>query len=310
MIKRIIFAFIVLILASNTCALDAETYDITFNIIGDKAEVNAEIGVMENSSGTFEFRLPEDYLEINLFIDNSQVMPVIEDSMLTADIVGNKKISLSYTSKDFIDKSNFLVSMDFNLNISRLEIKAILPEGATLMNPIRKASTKPGSIYPKPDTASTDGKRLIFTWQREDVEKGDDMSIFIQMQKEKNYMITIASLVILIIAGIGFIYFKGLNTKRQKAVDQAKYEKKDFEKTDSEIDLNNKEENSYKSHLKEDEEQIINILKRKEGNCEQATLRVITGFSKATLSRLLMELEARKFIHKEKKGKKNLIFLK
>ena len=59
-----------------------------------------------------------------------------------------------------------------------------------------------------------------------------------------------------------------------------------------------------------DEEQIITILKNKEGSCEQGTLRVITGFSKATLSRLLSELETRNVIHKEKRGKKNLVFLK
>ena len=69
-------------------------------------------------------------------------------------------------------------------------------------------------------------------------------------------------------------------------------------------------EYDIEKHLKEDEEQIITILRNKEGSCEQGTLRVITGFSKATLSRLLSELEARNVIHKEKRGKKNLVFLK
>ena len=63
-------------------------------------------------------------------------------------------------------------------------------------------------------------------------------------------------------------------------------------------------------HLKEDEQQIIRILEQKEGSCEQGTLRIITDFSKAHLSRLLMELESRKIIHKEKKGKKNIVYLK
>ena len=69
-------------------------------------------------------------------------------------------------------------------------------------------------------------------------------------------------------------------------------------------------EYDIEKHLKEDEEQVITILKNKQGSCEQGTLRVITGFSKAALSRLLSELEARKIIHKEKRGKKNLVFLK
>ena len=59
-----------------------------------------------------------------------------------------------------------------------------------------------------------------------------------------------------------------------------------------------------------DEIVVIKVLKLKNGSTTQSTLRIATGFSKATLSRLLMELEQRKIIVKEKKGNKNLIILK
>lgn len=70
------------------------------------------------------------------------------------------------------------------------------------------------------------------------------------------------------------------------------------------------EESKIERHLKDDEKTIINILKMKHGQCSQGTLRVITGFPKATLSRILMEMEARGFIHKESVGKKNMVYLK
>jgi uncharacterized membrane protein len=54
----------------------------------------------------------------------------------------------------------------------------------------------------------------------------------------------------------------------------------------------------------------VTILREREGKCEQGTLRVITGFSKAKLSGLLKELDERRIVHKEKRGKKNLVFLK
>lgn len=63
-------------------------------------------------------------------------------------------------------------------------------------------------------------------------------------------------------------------------------------------------------HLKEDEKTILNILKMKHGQCSQGTLRVVTGFPKATLSRVLMEMEVRGLIYKEKSGKKNMVYLK
>jgi len=63
-------------------------------------------------------------------------------------------------------------------------------------------------------------------------------------------------------------------------------------------------------HLKEDEKQIVNILKQREGKAEQGTLRIVSGFPKSTLSRILKELEERNIIYKEKRGKKNMIFLR
>ncbi len=63
-------------------------------------------------------------------------------------------------------------------------------------------------------------------------------------------------------------------------------------------------------YLKEDERIIINVLRMKHNSCTQATLRVVTDFSKARLSRLLSELEERGVIYKEQSGRKNLITLK
>ena len=63
-------------------------------------------------------------------------------------------------------------------------------------------------------------------------------------------------------------------------------------------------------YLKEDERIIINVLRMKHNSCSQATLRVVTDFSKARLSRLLSELEERGIVYKEQKGRKNIITLK
>ncbi len=64
------------------------------------------------------------------------------------------------------------------------------------------------------------------------------------------------------------------------------------------------------SHLKEEEQQIVMVLAQREGQCEQGTLRIVTNYPKSTLSRIISELEARNIVYKEKRGKKNLVFLK
>ena len=62
---------------------------------------------------------------------------------------------------------------------------------------------------------------------------------------------------------------------------------------------------------KEDEKLIVIILKQKKGSCTQSTLLTLTNMSKASLSRLLQELEQRNIIRKEQQGnKKNHQFSK
>ena len=63
-------------------------------------------------------------------------------------------------------------------------------------------------------------------------------------------------------------------------------------------------------YLKDEERQIVNVLRQREGSCEQGTLRVVTGMPKSTLSRILKELEDRNIIYKEKRGKKNITITK
>ena len=69
-------------------------------------------------------------------------------------------------------------------------------------------------------------------------------------------------------------------------------------------------DHSVDRYLKEDERIIINVLRMKHNSCSQATLRVVTDFSKARLSRILSELEQRGIIFKDASGRKNIITLR
>jgi uncharacterized membrane protein len=74
--------------------------------------------------------------------------------------------------------------------------------------------------------------------------------------------------------------------------------------------INKKTQDNVERYLKEDERIVVNVLKMKHNSCTQATLRIVTDFSKARLSRILSELEERGVIFKEQQGRKNLITLK
>ena len=69
-------------------------------------------------------------------------------------------------------------------------------------------------------------------------------------------------------------------------------------------------EDEVEKHLKEEERIIVRLLRQREGRCEQGTLCIVSGFSKATLSRLLAELETRVIVRKVQQVKKNMVYLR
>ncbi|MBW3004928.1 hypothetical protein KY310_03780 [Candidatus Woesearchaeota archaeon] len=264
---------ILLVLTTSVSALEIDKYNAVYNLVDDKAVVEVEIIFSEEITGEFNLSLPEDYTALTVYLDDSQKE---FDGMLE----NVTAIKYNYITQDVIDKTNFLMNLQLGYAVKEMEIKLVLPSGALLKKPLHKQG---GSIYPKPTETDTDGRSLIFIWADKDVEQDEEIAIFAQIEPKKDYRGWIA-LIILLLVLFPVIYFA-----YPRKIKQVKKTEK---------------------HLKEDEEQIVTILERKEGECEQGTLRVITGFSKAHLSRLLKELEERKVVHKEKRGKKNIVFLK
>jgi len=285
-ILKLFLLLSVFLLVINTAAA-LESYNIQYNIVGSKAVVQAIITA--DQLGTVSIPVPEDAETIELYINDAKTNAVIEDNSLTLNLNPNDQIKLGYITKEYIDKSNFLLSLPVKYNVQSLKIILVLPEEAVLIKPITETS---GSIYPKPDSATTDGRSLIFIWEKDNLTAGDEISIFTMYKPKTSYTYMIIVFVIFVLV----LYY--ILRKRPK---------KEFRPV---IRVHEPDKQSVLEHLKEEEQQIVNILKQREGQCEQGTLRVVTGFSKAHLSRLLMELEARKVIYKEKRGKKNLIFLK
>ncbi|MBW2982106.1 hypothetical protein KY343_04460 [Candidatus Woesearchaeota archaeon] len=280
-----IFAFILAFLLVINISYAIESQEVQYNIVGSRIVVQSIIKV--DQSETLIFPIPEDAETIELYINNVKTEAVIQNNNLDLDLNKNDEIRLSYITEEFIDNTNFLLNFPVLYDTENLKITLVLPEEAVLRKPIKDTT---GSIYPRPDTAATDGRSLIFIWERSDLKQGEEISIFAMYKTRINLIPLIIVLVIFIILSfIGYIFY----IKKFGSTDRKKSKKEDITE-----------------HLKEEEQQIVRILKQRDDQCEQGTLRVVTGFSKAHLSRLLMELESRKIIYKEKRGKKNLIFLK
>jgi uncharacterized membrane protein len=291
MLKRLVLILAVLVMfASFAYAADIKTYSNSFNIVGANVVVQTDVIFNNKTTKTLEFQLPDDYEALSAYIDSNPVKADVNDNLLKINLNQNTKVSFNYVTSEFIDRDNFLVNLEQNYDADNLLIKLALPEGATLKKPIKEGDLTSGSIYPKPTDSKTDGRSLIFYWLKTDVKQGDETSIFVQFESRKFPVWVVALIVLLVAAGAVLLVLY----LRKKSETKIIIEKEDL----------------VEKHLKEDEEQIVNVLKLKGGQCEQGTLRIATGFSKATLSRLLSELEERNVVSKEKRGKKNLVFLK
>ena len=285
-VKILLLILVALFVIKTSYAdIDIDTYNYDFKIIAQKVNVENKIMFEKDSTGIFKFDIPADATSVRLLKDNEEISYSKE-----INIEDNKELKLTYVTKEFLEGSNFLITIKAEYNIDNLNIKLKLPEGATLTKPIKDESLQGGSAYPIPSKLSSDGQSLILEWGRTNFRENDELSILVIFDEGRSLLLIIVLIAVILALAIFVVIFiskyKPNKTKKIKRLKESKRE------------------------LKEDEQQIIRILHMREGQCEQGTLRVLTDFSKAKLSRILSELEERKIILKEKRGKKNLVFLK
>jgi len=282
-------SLLILIIVSVSVNAAISDFELEFNIFSNKVYVEEQITFEDKRNYTI--KLPSDAKAISLWLDD-----LLQEKEITQKtfLVTAKKIKIAYLTKEYLENQNFLIDLTFPDDIKNLEIKAVLSEDLKLAKPIDYSSLTSNAVFPRPTKIETDGQRLIILWERNNIKKGDSISLLVIFKKRTSniWIITSAAVIIVVLFSLYYFILK-LKRLKVKEVEKKVIIKEGIEK-----------------HLKEDEAAIIRILKQREGQCEQGTLRVITGFSKAKLSGLLKELEERKIIYKEKRGKKNLIFLK
>ncbi|MBW2997308.1 hypothetical protein KY349_03135 [Candidatus Woesearchaeota archaeon] len=272
-------------------------YNIQMYIEQDKVLVESYLLFASEQSTNFSVELPYDASSITNEVDGFEYPAILEFNKLMFYLRGNRLVTYDYLTRELLEKDTFVASINAPFDTEKMTIRLSLPEGAILEKPMRKGAVQGSSIFPKPKTLDTDGRAISVIWQFEDLKKGDEVALYLKYKRPSNYK---TPLTIVIIAALVIIVSSAYITRKSR-----KHSRTQESKAEKPA-----EQRVIESHLKEDEEQIINILKLKEGSCEQGTLRIATGFSKAKLSGLLKELQERKVIHKEKRGKKNLVFLK
>ena len=284
---KVIYYFLVFLLLNSLA--NATIIEQDFEINNRETNVNLLIDFESLNNFNFYLDLPEDVYDLKILLDDEEK----EFELITSEfgsivnINGSaEKLNINYNTRSYIEKTKkyYFTAEVLALFDSDLTIKITLPEGATLDKQFN--NVKETSVYPNPDDIETNGKNIIIIWNY-DSNKDETFPFFIIYNvNEFNYLY----LILLVIVIIPLTYFL---IKKNKKVRIIKIK-----------------ESNPELHLKEEEKIIVNILKQKQGQCEQATLVTLTNMSKASLSRLLNELESRNILYKEQKGNKNLVILK
>ena len=302
----LMIALALILPAVSSLEISGWSYD--FHIVGYSAYVEEEIDFKGTVTGAFPLAVPEDAEGVSIYIDGepAEYIPLVR-------LDSARNIRINYVTQSVIDNGNFLASIPAKFNISSLRVTLVLEEGTSIMKE-KSDGISAASVFPNPDLITSDGQSIILEWEENNAAKGDKFPIYVRIKGKMDYYFYMVIAVLLI---AGWAGAKKLRNKLlwKKHAKKEKEDGKEPEKTEKpaekiEIIADEKKEPEFLKNLKEDEKQVVRVLLMKEGSCEQGTLRIATDFSKAKLSRLLSELEDRNIVSKEKRGKKNLIFLK
>ncbi len=261
--------------------------DYNFFINSGKVDVETKYTLYQKNRLRITLDLPDDAYNIESFVDNfsSSVSFINKEQRIISVNRMLSNMKLSYASKSLLKNGLFITSIRIPYACNKLSVRVKLSPEYVLYSPIKHENFGSASIYPKPDRIESDGQALIFVWEYNNTAKDSSFPVVLLVKRRINIIYIVLSSLILLVAIVFF-------AKRKPAIKKVIVRKVD----------------KISPHLKDDEEQILTILKQREGHCEQGTLRIITGMSKSNLSRIIKELEERKLIRKVKKGKKNIIF--
>lgn len=287
---RVLMLLAMLLFCPSVMALAIADAEFTYTIAEQAVSAHTQFTLDAPISAHFEIPVSQHLTDLRAMQDGKPIEVRLREGFSSFDTINAERITLEYTSADLLDGESFLTSISVPLQTNRISVSLKLPPKAVLRG------TDPddpiiGAVYPAPSAVRSDGNAVIIDWQRTGMATGEELALYVKYrQSRESWLLVIIAIGILLICALGVLALRRSRTP-QAAIP-----------ANPTTDM--------RKHLKEDEEQVVNILENREGSCEQGTLRVITGFSKAKLSVLLSELEQRKIVHREKRGKKNLVFLK
>ncbi|MEM2956288.1 MAG: hypothetical protein QW041_01805 [Candidatus Pacearchaeota archaeon] len=239
------------------------------------ASIDIEISGLKT---TISYKIISSLQQIQLILPKDAKIERISEenySLKENKLICSGNINLSYSTEELIEKTSksyFTADLNFPYT-ENLKINLFLPEFSILEN-----------SYP-PAEITSDGRHIILRWHFQNIS---NFPIFVIYREKKTNLAWIWAIITLILAIIILLIY---TSSKRKKIKQKKAKPL-------------KEE-----HLLESESAVVKALKEAKGEMWQKQIQLKTGFSKAKLSRIIRNLEARKFIKRIPLGNTNKIKL-
>ena len=299
----------------------AQSSDIVFDPIEMHAQMN-ENGTTtlqvrarannEDSSAVSSIRYRVESLEVSIIsteVNNQAASSVVSASERYSEIVITLTEALAPLSSIWIDMELSVLDLQSDLELGldstylqgtfilyirplntlrNFTLTTSLPESALLS----QESVSP--LFPDADLNSTDGRSLKFTWNIATLQPGQEKVFIIKYQlpnlQSSPTEIVIAGGVIFgllgLVSGILLMYFGPLVVRRVREMKQVRI-----------------------VGVTAEEEEVLDIIRRKGGSCNQKELYTQLNMSQSKVSIILGNLEERGLVTRVRDGRVNIINL-
>ena len=274
------------VIPNGTCR---ETIDIHLRNTGDEPIRNAFFTVVRDVQDIEVIGIGED---ISWTVAENQWIKLVNITFTYPVLPGkDRHYSISFTTDQFVrregDDLEFRTTYNPSTPIIDFSLTVSLPSGYIL--PVGGMAAQTHSVLFPPAELKTDGQHLLLVWARTNVTADDSIGVFARFTRPKEEVkevyqpITLQGIAVGIILG-GLLFFIGQWATKKRP--------------------------SVLSVFTEDEQAVVEALIHAGGKLKQRDLLVKLDISKSKLSRLVMDLESRGVLRKERMGNTNRLVLR
>ncbi len=290
------FLFVsIVVYGGHAATVGQHTVTIDVEEVGQPADVTIELFYKDITSEQVSYLIPYTIENLQVSDEQGRLSCTQRQLAIGTEILceprkrNNYSITIDYASDSFLTPlPDTRQAINYSYSVAnpteQFVVRFILPEGYGVVE-----SNGSASVTPQLAQIGSTGRRIFVEWDRQEVPLGDTLAYSAQFEnltflQRFPYIYIVPFVLIILVLTISL--FVARSRQRGSRVDEAYHA------------------------LKSEEQQIIDYLRSREGECKQRDIVKALDLSKAKASRLIADLEERALVEKIQRGRSNRIRLR